>query len=756
VTGIWFLLLAGCSSTKFVSEDEYLLTHVRIKNKAIDIKKGQLRPYIRQHENTKLLGFWKFYLGLYNLSGRKDEKGFNKWLRRIGEEPAIFDPFLVSQSSQQISLFLKNQGYFQASVKDTVIYPQKKKAKVVYTINPGARYHINKLDFRVEDDSVYNEVMADTLKTLLKKGRPFTVELHEKERERIATDLRSQGFYNFSEEYIYFLSDSTAGDHSVNDSLIVMSAENVSGFKHHRRFRIRDIYFHVGIGTNEILSDDSVMTSEVFDTLRYGGAFIVYKDELSFKPQLLTSSSYIKPGDLYNLKLVNRTHQLLSSLRLFKYINIHFRETGEQNEAGEPMIDCIIRLSPGKSQSFSVDLEGTNSSGNLGAAGNLTYQHKNLLKGGEFLTIKTRLAHQNQFVSSSTEEFNTVELGAEASIVVPRFWVPLSIKEFRQRYNPKTNISFAYNYQKRPDYTRTIANARMGYNWRSSKYVSHSFYPLEFNFVNIPKVTEEFKDRISNTFLEYSYEDHLIVNVNYSFLFNQQTLGQNTDFWYFRANLESAGNWLSLLSPFWNKNNENDFDELLGIRYAQYLKVDIDLRYHNYIDKYSSLVWRFFGGLGVPYGNLNVLPFEKRYFSGGANSIRAWPVRGLGPGNYSEDGDGFYNQTADMKLEFNLEYRFRLFWILEGALFVDVGNIWGIRESSSPQGGIFKPDQFYKQLAVGTGVGTRFDFNYFIFRFDMGLKTHDPSLPKGERWIPVNRPWTWNDVGFNFAIGYPF
>ena len=756
LTGGLLLFLGSCSSTKFVPEDEYLLTNVKIKNKARDISREKLQPYVRQHENTKLLGFWKFYLGLYNLSGQDDDKGFNRWLRRIGEEPVIFDPYLVSQSAQQMRLYLNNQGYFQASVNDTVIYHGKQKAKVVYSIDPGNRYYINDVDYRIEDDSIRNEVLADTLETLLREGRPFTVELHERERERINENLRNKGFYKFSEEFIYFLSDTSIGDYRVNDSLIVMSPEEVLGKKHHQKYRIDNVLFQVGIGTNVLLNEDTGRVTNGFDTLRIEDVYIVYEDELSFKPQLLTSSTYIRSNDYFNAELVDRTHQLLSSLRLFRYINIRFRETGRTNNNNEPLLDCIISLSPGKPQSFSVDIEGTNSSGNIGAAGSFNYQHKNLFKGGEFFTLNTRLARQNQFVRSSTEEFNTIEIGGEASIVIPRFWIPLRIQQFRQRYNPKTNLSLAYNYQRRPDYTRTIANARLGYNWRSSRYITHAFYPLEFNLVNIPNLSREFEERISETFLRYTYEDHLIVNMNYSFLFNQQTLGQNNDFWYFRANLESAGNVLSLLSPLWENGNNGDYSRLLGIRYAQYVKSDIDLRFHNRIDRYSSLVWRFFAGVGVPYGNLNVLPFEKRYFSGGANSIRAWPVRGLGPGSYSEEDFRFYNQTGDMKLEMNLEYRFKLFWLLEGALFVDAGNIWSIRENSSPEGGLFDVRNFYEEIAVGTGIGARFDFNYFIFRFDMGLKTHDPSLPKGERWIPLSRPWRWEDVGFNFAIGYPF
>ncbi len=761
---IWSLLLilflsAGCNSTKFIPDDQHLLASVRIKNKASSVGRDELKPYLRQHENLRILGFWKFHLGLYNLSGKSDKKGINTWLRRIGEEPVVFDPYLVEQSDQQLALFLKNRGYFQARVEDTVLYVSPKKAKVVYTINPGPRYRLNRVDFAIADDSLIKRVHSDTINTLLKRGRPFSVAVHQEERERITRDLRNQGFYAFNEEYIYFLSDSTVGAHRVNDSLFIIPPVQAPGNKdslHHRRYRIRNVVFHVGEGNENLLISGQEDVSGQ-DTLELQNCIIVHQGTLPFKPELLTNSNYIFPGDLYNADLVERTQSLLRGLRLFKYINVRFRETTTGvTPLGEKLLDCVIQLSPGKYQSYTVDLEGTNSSGNLGAAGSFTYQHKNLFRGGELFSLNTRLAQENQFVSSSQSQFNTLEVGTEASIVLAKFWLPLKIERFRQRYNPKTTIALAYNYQNRPDYTRTIANVRMGYNWRSSKYVTHSFYPLEFNLVNIPQVNDDFWDLIEDTFLEYSYQDHLIVDMSYSYLMNQQILGENTDFWYFKTNVESAGNLLDLVSPLWNSGNNNSYNELLGIRYAQYVKTDLDLRYHNLIDSNNSIVYRFFGGIGVPYGNYNVLPFEKRYFSGGANSIRAWPVRGLGPGSYSDDSSSFYNQTGDIKLEFNVEYRFKLFWLLEGALFMDVGNIWGLSEDTSLDGGVFKLNTFASQLAVGTGFGTRFDFKYFIFRVDMGLKTYDPSLTSGQRWIPVAGSLNWSDVNFNFAIGYPF
>lgn len=759
------LVFFGCKSTKYVYPGDRLLTKVEIKNPARDVSRQELKSYLRQQENLRILGFWKFHLGIYNLSGRDDSKGFNKWLRRIGEAPVIYDSTLVQRSVDQMSIFLKNRGYFLAEVSDTVTFPSRKKAKVTYTIHSGPRYRLNNVYYRIEDDSLRNLVLNDTVNSLLRRGRAFTTDLHNRERDRITQKLRNNGYYAFSREYIYFLADSSLGNYKINDTLVLMRPSQQTGVAeagdYHRKYVIGDVQFQVGTDPQELILNESTELYKT-DTIHYLGFKIVYEGKMNFRPDVLTNSNYINPGELYQSDLVERTQFLLSSLRLFKYINIRFREVDNVvDENGRKFLDCIIHVVPGKYQSYAVEIEGTNSSGNLGAAGNFKYQHKNLLNGAELFTLNTRLARQNQLVmrQSNKEQFNTLEFGGETSIVLPKFVLPFKIERFRQQYNPRTTIALAYNYQRRPDYTRTIANARLGYNWRSSRFLTHSFFPLDFNLVNIPHVSANFKEYIEDKFLKYTYEDHLIVNMNYSLLYNEQVLGQNRNFWYIRYNIESAGNMLDLMAPLWSDKTDDGFYQILGIRYAQYLKNDVDIRYHQRINSVTSITYRFFGGVGVPYGNLNVLPFEKRYFSGGANSVRAWPVRGLGPGSYKEENltsYNYYNQTADIKLEFNVEYRFKLFWVLEGALFLDAGNIWSIRPEASVPGGLFKIDEFYKQMALGTGFGTRFDFKYFIFRVDTGLKLHDPSAESGKKWIPGSRPYTWNDVAFNFAIGYPF
>jgi len=765
VSCVVLIVSFGCRSTKYVPDDAYLLNKVEIENEAKDISKEELNYYIRQKENIKILGFWRFHLGLYNMSGKDESKGFNKWLRRIGEEPALYDDLLKQKSNEQLGIFLNNKGYFNAEVKDTVIYSsKKKKAKVRYTIKSGERYSLNKLSYRVEDNTIKPHIYTDTINTLLKEGVPFDADLHDDERKRITRKMRNEGYYGFRKEYLYFVADSSIGNYQVNDSLIVIKdriqvAGKQDSLINHLKYKIKDVYFLVGFDPQKALRNESDYTSR-FDTIKYEEYNIVYGDNLSFRADVLINSNYIIPGQYYNLESVEKTQSLLSDLQLFRFVNIRFKPLeGHVDKDGNGLLECYIQLSSSKVQSYTFEIEGTNSSGNLGAAGSVGYKHKNFLRGGEVFDMRFRTAGESQVMRDNKSNFHTLEVGGDASLSIPKFMIPFKVENFRKRYNPRTNFSLAYNYQRRPDYTRTIASARLGYNWKSSPLVTHYLAPIDLSVVNVPVIDPNFADLIENTFLKYSYEDHFISSTSYTFIYSEQSIAGNKNYRYFQANLQSAGNIIDGISTLINSGSDKDYNEVFGIRYAQYVKADIDWRYHINVNKINSFAYRIFMGAGYPYGNLNVLPFEKRYFSGGANSIRAWPVRGLGPGSYVEKTLDYYNQTADIKLEANAEYRFKLFWLLEGAFFIDAGNIWTIRPSGNleiDEAGLFKFDKFYKQIAVGVGAGTRLDFNYFVFRLDMGVKARDPSLAPGERWVLGTKPIKWKDMTFNFAIGYPF
>jgi outer membrane protein assembly factor BamA len=348
------------------------------------------------------------------------------------------------------------------------------------------------------------------------------------------------------------------------------------------------------------------------------------------------------------------------------------------------------------------------------------------------------------------------EGGIETTLTLPKFLVPFPAQRFTMKYNPRTVISTSYNYQDRPDYVRTIASTSLSYRWKGNSFNTHQLYPIDFNYVSLPNdIDSALQADIANTPLVSSFQNHTILASRYTFEYTTQVIEKKEDFIYLRSNIESAGNLLhnfAKLTP-----NENDTN-LMGVPYFQYLKGDVEFQVHNQITQGNKVVYRFFAGMGYPLGNSDALPFEKLYFSGGPNGIRAWSTARLGPGSDTSRQASYASKMGDIRLEANLEYRFRLFWKLEGAFFLDVGNIWTLREYDTRPGTNFDWDRFYKEIAVGTGVGARFDFSFLIIRLDFGLKMRDPAILEGSRWIDFNsmeytlrQRSTWQ-----FGIGYPF
>ncbi|MCK5463195.1 MAG: BamA/TamA family outer membrane protein, partial [Bacteroidales bacterium] len=420
---------------------------------------------------------------------------------------------------------------------------------------------------------------------------------------------------------------------------------------------------------------------------------------------------------------------------------------------------CHIQLSPNTSQSYTVELEGTNSAGNLGIGGSLNYNHRNLFGGAENFT--TRLSGAMETIKEIDQEGfgNMIELGIEARLTIPKFLLPFKTEQFIRKYNPKTSTSVSYNYQHRPDYTRSVFQTTFGYNWTSGDFITHIINPVQLNFVKMIDATDEFLEDIKDTYLEYSYEDRLILGINYSFIYTNQDIQKTRDFMFFRTNLESAGLLIKGLAKAIGAERDSLGRHIMfGNAFAQYLKGDVEYRYFKILNDQTNLVYRIFMGAAFPYGNSITIPYEKQYFTGGANGIRAWQVRNLGPGSYNVYDDSnapdWPNQTADVKIEGNIEYRFDLFWLLEGALFLDAGNIWSLNKDDDRPGSVFEWNRFYKEFALGTGFGLRMDFSFFVFRFDLGMKVRDPAQAEGSRWVFMNSDY--NRPQFNIAIGYPF
>lgn len=756
------LLVSGCISTRYVPDDRYLLSDIDIEMKNNQIDREELRTHLRQKENMKILSTVKFHLFLYNLSSKKRSAGL---LKNIGEPPVLYDAGLNEKSAQQLQQYLYNKGYYRAQVKDSVILNQKK-AQVIYKINTGAPYLVTQFNTQYKDPRLATILEKNANESLIRTGDNLDVYVLEKERVRIATLLKNEGFFKFVEEFIHFQLDTNYLSYGAKVEMIIENPGSKSGEgntgQNHKKYRVSDyeIFIDKQRRAGDEPEDSVVLTGSPGFSFRYTGNMPLHKN-LFFK------AVEIKPGSLYTKRGEDKTYNNLYALRQFKYVNIQFFEDESSGDSLNALLKGKIYLPLQVKQNASIDIEGTNTSGNLGVAGNINYQHRNLLGGAEIFDITLKGANERQVISNESALFNTLELGGQTKLTIPGFMLPVIVDQFNLFSTPLTIFSMAYNYQKRPDYTRTIVNATAGYSWRTGPSYSHNLNVLDLNAVRIFDMNPDFLNQIQDLYIRSSYTDHIVSATNYSLIYNERGAGKSPVYRYLRLNLESAGNFLRGLAGLSGREkiiDENSLDPenpisyytYFDTRFAQYVKADIDYRYGYRFDKFNSLASRAFIGLALPYGNFPVMPFERRYFTGGANGVRAWQVRSLGPGSYQGGANEYPNQSADIKLEANIEYRFRLFWILESALFLDAGNVWAINRYDNREGAVFKFNSFYNEIAVGTGIGLRLVTPYFILRTDLGLKLRDPAVIQGERWIPLNRAFRSNDLNLNIAIGYPF
>ena len=755
--------LLSCSPVKYVPRDKYLLNKVEVEVDNPDISKEEAKSYIRQKENYKILGFARFHLWLYNLSSKKKDES---WLKRIGEPPEIYNPALVDASEDRLEQYLDNKGYFRGSVNSEVNFREKsRKANLKYIISTGEQYTIKKVNYHVGDSVLRTLLLKDSANLYLNPGTPFDFSLLEKQRNDIVEFYKNNGYFYFSKDDVSYLADSIQFEKSIILDLFIGESDENDTINKFTPYYLNHFYISV------LPSTGSLTTSRDFkntfsDTVLWKDISLFRNSEMKFRANLFEDLIQMKSGSMYRLEDARNTFNAFNRLRQFRFIDIQFRDTPTVRDT--QLLDCFIRLAPLNKQSVSFDIEGTNTSGNLGVAGNVNYKHRNLFRGAELLQLnfKGAMERQQRVVEDKPEYFNTREFGVESNLSVPKLLGPGRVLNVFRDYLPKTIFTLGYNYQRRPEYTRTISNLKIGYNWMTSEKLTHTWNLIDFNMVNLYRFDPQFIDYIKDLYIKSSFTDHLIFAMNYSFIRNTQKLNVKKNYSYLRFNVESAGNLLGYLSSVTGRPKVHITDttgfritsyyKIFNTRFAQYLKSDMEFRYGYVIDKYNSLVGRAFLGIGFPYGNFDVLPFEKKYFTGGANGIRAWQVRSLGPGTYSAPPDAYPNQSSDIKLEANLEYRFNLIGFLEGAFFLDAGNIWAINEKDNRPGSQFKFNKFFNQIAFGTGTGFRFDFNYFIFRLDIGMKLRDPSQELGNGWIIGNRSLTSDDFNLSFAIGYPF
>jgi len=729
---------SSCSLTKKLGDDEHLL----VKN-AIDIDDNQISKdnylrLIRQKPNKEILGV-PLHLYIYNLSGADTSKRINKWLQGIGEMPVIYQDYYKERTASQLKLYLFNRGFREAEVYDSVFF-KKSKAQVLYKIRLGLPYLIRSVSYTIDDSIIKNLILEDTLNYQFRRGQIFDLDKLDQDRIAIDKKLKNKGYYFFSPDLLRFEADTFQSERVV-DLVLQLYFTNE---KQIIPYRIGDIFIKNPCSTS------------FSDTVDIQGLKIVCPQDQIIKTSVLKNSLSLFPDSLYNEEDRRRTVVNINSLKVFRMAELSYVENLEKRDR----MDAIVNLAPSTMQSYRVDLEGTNSSGDLGVAGSFAYSHNNLFFGAESFNLGFRSSIETLHNYENNAFSNTVEFSADARLIVPKFMMPIiHLPKFVRQYNPKTNITMAYNYQERPDYTRFISTAKFGYFWNSSKQITHILNPVNFDLVRLPPRPEldVFINQISGTYLENSFKDHLIVGSDYSLIFSANSNRNSLIKTFVRYHIETAGNLLNLLSTWAGAQEIDNSFRVFGVQYSQYIINDIDYRIYKSLNKTDNLVFRLFGGIGLAYNNNEVLPFEKKFYAGGPNSMRAWQMRTLGPGSFvGENITRYPNSLGDVKLESNIEYRFNIISVLNGAVFTDIGNVWSFRNTDQKKGVQFNLDTFTNELAVGSGVGLRFDFSFFILRADFGLKIVDPQRNANNRVTFLQRKFNWNLVNPTISIGYPF
>lgn len=754
------LLLGGCSVGKFIPEGQYLLDEVHISSDNSEIKSSEMYSYVRQKPNSKWFSLVKLPMYIYCASGKDSTKWINRFLRRIGDAPRIYDPSVAEETRLQILGAVQNKGYLSAQVS---LEERKKKNKLdaYYKVSSGKPYMISSVNYNVEDYVIRGLLMNDSVKSGLKEGMRFNVNMLEEERNKIAQYLLNRGYYRFNKDYITFQADTVRGTYKIDLTMNISLSSNrgESTGSLHRQYEIRSV--------NYILDGDNAYAaneSSTVDTIQYDGINILYDDKLFLRPGVIASHNRIVPGKLYSNRDVMSTYSSLSRLGILKYSNIRFVEHLDNDSA---YLDAYVSLSKNKNKTLSFQVEGTNSAGDLGAAASVTYTHRNLFKGSETFNIKVRGAYEAVTGLEGYSNNNYTEYGVETSLEFPEFMFPFLKSDFKKSVNAKSQVSAKYNWQIRPEFERTLASAAWSYRWNSRRRASHRLDVLDINYIYMPYRSKTFIEYLNymdeiNPLLRYSYEDLFIVRLGYTYTYNsagvstQQTAKKSS--YSIRFNIEESGNLIYGFSKLIHgKPSDGESFRMGNISFAQYVKTDFDYAKNIMIDDRNAVVFHIGTGIAIPYGNSKSLPFEKLYFSGGANSVRGWSVRSLGPGGYrgASGSLDYVNHTGDIKLDMNVEYRTHLFWKLNAAAFIDAGNVWTLKNRYSDSTGQFAFNRFYKEIAVSYGLGIRFDLDFLILRFDGGMKAVNP-MGSGIERFPLIVPDFSRDFAFHFAVGYPF
>ena len=738
IAAIAVLMMSACSETKFVPEGQYLLDKARVVNLSKEpLNTAELSEYVVQRGNSRWFSTAKIPLKTYSLSGRHSDGWLSRTLRNIGEPPQLYDTASTELSQRNLQTQLQNMGYLRADV-DVIVEQKGRKVQTFYSLRPGVKYVIRNVSYEISDSTIAAMLQQVDERRELRPGSDFNVDNLDNERKRITSYLTQHGYYRFNKDYISYRADSVPGSNEIDLTLLLhpfrVSDDSLSEHPVYHMGRIR--YRSGNVADSTALSDS------------------LAEDKIPLRHKVLTSNTFLKEGELYSSQDLQNTYHHFGRMGIVRYTNITMHERPDEH-----LLDCDIQLTTNKPSSISFQPEGTNTAGDLGAAATLSYQNRNIFHGSELLSIELRGAYEaiRGLEGYASGDFKEYSIGAR--LTFPRFIAPFLATSFRQRINATSEVSMLYDLQDRPEFQRRVFTVGWRYKWNDQNH--HDRYQLDLldlNYISMPWISETFKREYldnttsRNSILRYNYQDMFIMRTGFGYSYNNGR-------WVIKANVETAGNLLNLMATaFRFHENEQDQYTFLNLAYAQYVRGNVDYTRNMRLAYGNELVFHVGLGLAYPYGNSSILPFEKRYFSGGANSLRGWSVRSVGPGGFvGRDGRiDFINQTGDMKLDLNLEYRAHLFWKFNGALFVDAGNIWTLREYKEQPDGQFRFNTFLKQMAASYGLGLRLNFDFFIVRFDMGMKAVNPAYETEEDHFPLVHPRLSRDFAFHFAVGMPF
>ena len=708
----------------------------------------------------------------------KENPIFLESLRDIGEPPVILDSLLTEQTRFQLSKYLFSKGYFNNKVTDTVEITRKsKKVTIKYILHPNETFTVSQISYLMEDETLGDFVLKDTVNSLLKRGMQYDEDKMRAEQQRITDFALNSGYFYFENAYINYDVDTNQTTHS---AAIILSLKKFAKaysassdstiYVNHPRFMVENVFI---ITEPEGNNPRNTVFHDTLRTRLKGRVFLLNDSTLSYRRSVILSNVDLYRGQWFRRDTAEQTYKQLLGLGIFKSVTIQFLE----NPTIPNRLDCYIVCSPLIKQSITTQTEGTNTSGNLGIDGSVVYQNRNFFRGGELVELQLQgaISAQKQFsdpdyVSNFTDvtdlrrlqrTFNTIQFGPELSFSVPRAFFPFSLLPFRKDMTPRTYIKTSLNYQSRPEFSRVISNIDYGFSFRTRNgRLKHDIIPFEAYLVRA-KLLNSFRNDLlgfNDAFLLNSFQDHITTLSKYGLTYtskeNSNTSKRPT--FYGRLSLQSSGSILrTLFQVTGGKKDSIDRYLLFGIPFAQFLKTDVDFRVYIPVRARSRVVYRIAAGIGKTLANLNVLPYEQSFFSGGPNGVRAWRARTLGPGSYDPRvSTTRFDKIGDILLEGNFEYRFHIIKSFNGAFFVDAGNIWRLAPDPSKPGGQFAVNSFLDEIAIGSGLGIRWDLSFVVLRLDLATPIKDPKYSAGDRWTFDKKPWS--NIVANFGIGYPF